>query len=156
MELIVSAQRQPVLHHVIDHRVLIFVGLPGFLSDIVLDTLPVASILQLHASHRNLCRRHKLIIDLTLRRIRNRLLHRGRSGLTECYFLSEILIPINLDHGRIKAQYVFITYAIGNAVAMQFITENIGCRTHRLFVFRKDRRSGKTEKEGLRECLLNR
>ena len=39
---------------------------------------------------------------------------------------------------------------------MQFITENIGCRTHRLFVFRKDRRSGKTEKECLRECLLNR
>ena len=39
---------------------------------------------------------------------------------------------------------------------MQFITENIRRGTHRLFVFRKDRRSGKAEKQRLRECLLNR
>ena len=159
VELAESAQGRPVLLDIGHHLALVLghIALVGravlALGHHALDTVAAIAHLVEEGRHRHLV--HDLVVHALATRVAHHLLHRFRLRLVQGHSLTQVKLGIGCHGAGVESEHVAVTDTIGDAVAVELVTEHVGGGAQLLAVFLVDGRARKAEHQRPREHPLD-
>ena len=145
-------EHHPVFKNIRDNLFCVLVTRVLALGQVVFNALHIFAGLAKVPGHGNVI--HESVVDFALVRVGNGFFLGCGLCLVERNSLAHVLVLVGEHLIGVKAKHVFIAYAVGNTVSVQFVAKNIGSCAALDLVFDVNGRAGKAKKDRVGKVLL--